>query len=77
MKSTIEFEALYKLCNEENLFTCGSQEQYDKMFQKNDEGVPLKQIAAMIWICSDDISLDDVIYLLKKLQKRLIEGEQK
>ncbi len=68
-RSTLDWNALWNLCNKEELFTCGTQEQYDKMFQANDEGCSLKQIAAMIWICSDDISLDDIVHLLKKIKQ--------
>ncbi len=70
MKTINNVTALWELCNRENLFTCGSNEQYERIYAKNDEGVPLRQLASMIWICSENVTLDEVYSLLKKLQKK-------
>lgn len=53
-------EDLRSLCIRENWFTCGSSEQYEKMFQMNAEGSLLTDIAVAIWICSDDVSMFDI-----------------
>ena len=47
-------ENLQTLCIAHNWFTCGSCEQYDKLFYANENGYLLEEIATIIWICSDD-----------------------
>ena len=45
---------LYHLCNKEQYFTCGSVEQYDKMFDLVRQGATARDVANIIWICSED-----------------------
>lgn len=45
---------LRNLCIRNDWFTCGSNRQYEKMFIMNELGAPIEEIAAVIWICSDD-----------------------
>ena len=45
---------LRQLCIDNNWFTCGSIEQYDKLFEANYENEPITEIATIIWLCSDD-----------------------
>lgn len=47
-------ENLRTLCIQNNLFTCGSCEQYDKLFYANENGCPIEEIATIIWMCSDE-----------------------
>jgi len=58
---------IYRLCNKEQYFTDGSIEQYNKMFELVEEGSPLHDIALAIWICSEDVLLDDVETQLEAL----------
>ncbi len=47
-------ENLRTLCIEHNWFTCGSCEQYEKLFYANEHGCTIEEIATIIWLCSDD-----------------------
>lgn len=57
-------DALYALCNRKNLFTCGSCKQYDKMFKraKQADKNTVRDVAVMIWTCSDDKFTFDEIF---------------
>lgn len=71
---------IYELCNENQWFTCGSNRQYDKMFDyvrdtnidslssRNMEKV--EKIALMIWMCSDDAT---VIEIRQKICRRFAD----
>lgn len=56
---------LRQLCIEYNWFTCGSCEQYDKMFYANENGCPLEEIATIIWLCSDGFCRRDILSILR------------
>jgi len=47
-------DRLYTLCNKYGWFTCGSVNQYQKLFDMRDAGATTHELAVMIWICSDD-----------------------
>lgn len=47
-------EKLRSLCIRKDWFTCGTNSQYDKMFQANKTNAPIEEIATIIWLCSDD-----------------------
>lgn len=51
--STIPTYDLRALCIEHGWFTCGTNEQYDKLFYANANGFSMEEIATIIWICSD------------------------
>lgn len=46
-------ENLRSLCIRKNWFTCGTNEQYEKLFYANEHGCPIEEIATIIWLCSD------------------------
>lgn len=49
------FENLRQLCIKNNWFTCGSCEQYEKMFYANENDCfSIEQIAMIIWVCSSE-----------------------
>ena len=63
-------EDLRMLCIKNNWFTCGSCEQYEKLFMANRFGMPLEQIAVIIWTCSNEKwLLLTIINELEKAQK--------
>lgn len=45
---------LRTLCIKNNWFTCGTIEQYEKLFYANESGCPIEEIATIIWLCSDE-----------------------
>ena len=51
-KTKIEVSDLYRICNKEHLFTCGSVEQYDKMFELARNGVTQTELVYILYICS-------------------------
>lgn len=56
---------LRNLCIKNNWFTCGSIEQYNKLFYANEMGYSIKEIAIIIWLCSDDkCCLEDILETL-------------
>lgn len=50
----VSVEDVYTLCNEKQYFTCGTNRQYERMFDMVRNGDPLPYIAQAIWLCSDD-----------------------
>lgn len=59
--ATVDTETLRTLCIKNNWFTCGTCEQYDKMFEANkDAYTSVDEIVSMIWLCSDDCSKGDI-----------------
>lgn len=47
-------EELRELCIKNNWFTCGSNHQYDKLFEMNENGRSVDELALVIWLCSND-----------------------
>ena len=52
---------LRSLCIRKDWFTCGTTEQYDKLFYANENGGTLKEIATIIWVCSNDVSPREIL----------------
>ena len=50
----MDTETLRALCIKNNWFTCGSNSQYDKLFDMNEHGCSVDELALVIWICSDE-----------------------
>ena len=72
-------EELRNLCIKNNWFTCGSCEQYEKLFYANENGCPIEEIATIIWLCSDEDCrrldvLDILIEAFKEHQRNVIES---
>jgi hypothetical protein len=49
----IDNDKLRNLCIEHDWFTCGTNSQYEKLFEMNEQGAAIEQIATVIWLCSD------------------------
>lgn len=49
----IDNDKLRSLCIEHGWFTCGTNSQYSKLFEMNEQGAGIEQIATVIWLCSD------------------------
>lgn len=47
-------EKLRSLCIRKDWFTCGTNRQYEKLFEANEMGAPIEEIATIIWLCSDE-----------------------
>lgn len=61
---------LRQLCIDNDWFTCGTVEQYDKLFYANENGCPIEEIATIIWLCSDeDCRRLDVLDILTEIHE--------
>lgn len=58
--SVVDTEELRDLCIRNGWFTAGSSRQYEKMFCMNDECRPIEEIALVIWLCSSNVTREDV-----------------
>ena len=45
---------LRSLCIKNAWFTCGTNRQYNKLFEMNSQGASIEHIATAIWLCSDE-----------------------
>lgn len=57
---------LYKLCNKQGWFTCGTNRQYERMFNLAREGGGVKEVALIIWLCSESATCQDIESLIKQ-----------
>ena len=64
---------LRQLCIAHDWFTCGTIEQYEKLFYANENGCPIEEIATIIWLCSDEncrrVDVLDILTEAHKLHK--------
>lgn len=67
--SVTEPEYLREFCTRKNWFTSGSCEQYRKMFDMNRDKKPLEEIALVIWLCSCDVTREEVQKELEELKE--------
>ena len=66
-------DALRSLCIRKGWFTCGSNEQYEKLFYMNESLAPIEEIATVIWLCSDEkCCRRDILVELKEVQEEYI-----
>lgn len=57
---TLAFYDLRGICIRNDWFNAGTNEQYDKLFDMNRNGESVETLAIIIWICTDDWSLEDI-----------------
>lgn len=57
---------LRQLCIENNWFTCGDNEQYEKLFSENRKGTNTERLALIIWVCSENCSEAKIRTILDK-----------
>lgn len=57
------------LCIRENWFTSGSIRQYERLFQELKRGVLLHDVALIIWICSNNVSVEQIETKIRKEQE--------
>lgn len=65
-RKKFDVSELYALCNKEQLFTCGSVEQYKKMFEIAREGVTQLELAYILYVCSSQ-RLDTIFGIIEPL----------
>lgn len=52
--------ALRSLCIQNNWFTAGTNEQYDKLFWAERHKASIAELALIVWTCSEDVPLLDI-----------------
>lgn len=62
---TINNHTLYRLCNDNNYFTCGDNSQYEKLFTANENNASKKELALIIWVCSENATIEEIEENLK------------
>lgn len=63
--SIVPNDKLRELCIKNNWFTCGSNSQYEKLFEGNINGFTPMEIATIIWLCSDNTDRNTILATLK------------
>lgn len=70
MKNNALVERIRALCIHKGYFTAGTCEQYEKLFNRIENGASIMEIARIIWLCSDDVEYDkirkDVLLIVKE-----------
>lgn len=56
----LETYELRELCIKNNWFTCGTINQYNRLFERNKAGASIAELSIIIWICSDNIQKDEI-----------------
>lgn len=64
--------SLRKLCIRNGWFTAGTNRQYEKLFFANSHGWSLDSVALIIWLCTEEGSIEEV----KDALVKAAEGEQ-
>lgn len=67
---TINNYTLYRLCNDNNYFTNGTNSQCEKLFTANENNASKKELALIIWVCSDNVSIEEIEAKLKVKRKK-------
>lgn len=49
----LDSSELRALCIREEWFTYGTFRQYEKLFERNEQGASMNELATIIWICSN------------------------
>lgn len=74
MNKRLRTEELWSLCNRKKWFESGTTRQYNALFDMNKNGVPLHDLAVVIWICSspcDANSIENIEQALREEIQRL------
>ena len=77
MKNQLPYYQLRELCIEKQWFTCGTCQQYDRLFQKASEGASIKELSLIIWLCSyNGLEQEEVEKVLLRAQKKYLSNKQ-
>lgn len=69
-------EVLRRICISNEWFTCGTNEQYEKLFAALDNERPLHEIATIIWVCSEDCwTLDGIKAMLRTYETECLKNK--
>lgn len=71
MNKNLRTEELWSLCNREKWFECGTQRQYNRLFDMNKQNAPLHDLALIIWICSTECEKNSIENIEKTLRNEI------
>ena len=54
------------LCIKNDWFNHGSNYQYGKLFDRAAEGASLEELATIIWVCSEDVTKEQILEQLRQ-----------
>lgn len=63
---SLDNDNLRMICIRNNYFTAGDCDMYRKLFQANDDGASLDDLATIIWVCSSGVSRREVLEALNR-----------
>lgn len=63
-------DEIYILCNNNKWFTCGTTEQYERMFRMVELGSCARDVAMVIWFCSDGVGFRAVYDKVRKAYRK-------
>lgn len=63
---TIYWQTLYCLCNKYQWFTSGDSYQYEKLYEFNENGASVHDLALIIYICSTGVNLKEIEEILEE-----------
>lgn len=56
-----DWDDLRELCIKNNWFTCGTCQQYDKLYEMTRSGdFTMHEVATVIWVCSDNVEIKEI-----------------
>ena len=61
MKITKSVTEIRSLCIKKDWFTNGTTTQYERMFDRVRDGADIDEIATIIWVCSENVTKDEII----------------
>lgn len=61
MKITKSVTEIGNLCIKKDWFTNGTNTQYERLFDRVRDGADIDEIATIIWICSENVTKDEII----------------
>lgn len=61
MKITKSVTEIGNLCIKKDWFTNGTNTQYERLFDRVRDGADIDEIATIIWICSENVTKEEII----------------
>ena len=73
MRITKTTAEVRNLCIKNDWFTNGSNSQYERMIEKVREGADVDEIATIIWVCSENVTKEEIIKELLPTRNERVE----
>jgi len=61
MNITMSATQVRELCIKNDWFTCGDNSQYERLFERVRAGAEIDEIATIIWICSENVTKEEIV----------------